>query len=592
LRDIKLIKSNLSNRCRLIFSYLRYNSLSDGRLSILSWLVLLLFAVALLSGVFVPIYIDEVALLLLKARFFDENWTLVSLLPQCKSSFISSLPLTWYPAVAFYGIVYSHLSLIGLRLSGVFGALLWVTVIAFWSFKTSQKKAERLYMIAGLLALSSFGVMPFILILARSEQVMILCLSYYCIVPLFFGFKRLYSLRSRSVVICSFILVTSILYFCHPKSLFFTPLILASAICTLQSLNWRLLLFLTLIIFLSAYQSYNHAKLSGQCEEAPIVRTTFAFTLEPGLLISQPRLFFDHALRNLKFARLRIVQHVPFQNLYQSGWLPPATETVGDRLAEKLNVLTNIIYTNLIFVALFLLIFRIVNEIRLRWISSHTILAAALLVSLIGHAAFYNIDSWNFYTSGLMIPALILFLLLVWPEDFYKRFSRKYAHIILALLLIFAAMNLCALMVNVAPRLIEQSISRTSSIQGQWLSVTPFNFDEQKSTILALADQCGIKGDGASRLVVDHVTYYAFDHLRQPLHVLYISEDGFGGDIKGREIVSFLNEMGSPGIIARCSYIPPVLRNVVKDMRGYCCIGETLFIGSGAPSLPRGYINK
>jgi hypothetical protein len=541
----------------------------------LSWFVLLLFASALLLGVYVPIYSDEFATYLLKARVFDENGLLISLLPQCKSSFVSAVPLTWYPAVAFYGIFYSKLNLLGLRLAGVCGALLWISAISFWSFKKAQTGAERLHMVAGLVALSSFGVLPFILILARPEQVMILCLAYYCIVPLFFGDRRLHSFWSRAFVLCSFVLVTSIFHFCHPKSLFFMPLILASGICTVQSISPRILLLLTFFIFLTAYQSFSHADLLYQCDDAPVIRSTLvSFTLDPRLLVNQPKVFFTSAVKNIISAPSEIVHHVLFQNIYQSSWLPPAADSLGDRLADKLNVITSFIYIIMFPVVLILASFKVAKEIIARRMSSHAILATAMAVSLIGHAAFYGVGRWHFYTSGLMIPSLILLVLLIWTGSFEKIYTMKLARTILACLLFFAAMNLCALMANVAPRLIEQSYSRDASLRGQFLSVAPFYFDEQKTTIRALADRCGIKGDGASRLVVDHLTYYAFENLRQPIHALYISELGCGGDISGREIIPFLAEIRSPGIIARCDYIPLELRNAAKNMDGYCCIGE------------------
>ena len=535
---------------------------------------MLLFTLALLSSVFVPIYSDEVALILLKARIFNENGTLVSLLPQCKSSFVSPLPLTWYPAAVFFGIIYSHLNLIGLRLAGVGGALLWMGGITFWSFKKAPSKSERLHLVAGLVALTSFGVMPFILILARFEQVMILCLTYFCLVPLYFGFRRLPSFIARGVVFSSFLLVTSIFYFSHPKALFFTPLILASAICTVSCLNRKCLLFLTLAILLTAYQSYNHAKLLSQCEEAPIVRNVLAFTLEPSLLIKQPLIFFERSFRNLESAPSKIFHHVTFQKFYQSDWLPPAKETSGDWLAEKLSALSKAIYINWFPLLVFLLSFKIFKEIKAKDISAPTILAAALSLSLVGHAAFYNSGSWNFYTPGLMIPLLIVLVLLIWPEILGSSFSKNFFHFILAGLLIFASLNIGALLTNITPRLIKQYKSRAASIPDQWLSVPPFYFEERKTIIRTLAARCGIQGDGASRLVIDHETYFAFEQLRQPLHILYISEAGFGGDIRGSEILSFLNKMGSSGIITRCTYIPPALRNSIQKMGGYCCRSE------------------
>jgi hypothetical protein len=569
-RNNKLKISNLSSR---LFPHAKFDIVLKKCLFILSWFVLLLFAAALLTSIFIPVYSDEVATKFLMARVFDEDWTLVSLFPQCKSSFVSSLPLTWYPAAAIYGFIYSKLDLLGLRIAGIGGATAWAMVMIFWSFNIVQFWTGRLYVVAGLLALNSFGVLPFILALARPEQILILCIAYYCVVPLFLGFEKTNLFWSRGLVVVTFLLITSVFYFSHPKALFFTPLVLASAISSVRLRHWQYLILLIFFTFATAYQSYDHAKLFGQCEEAPILSKAISDnTLSPSLLISNPKVFFIGAIKNLLIAPNGIIKHVPLQQTYQSGWLPPTQDILDDSVVKALGTITNLLFILSCFAVFFFTILKVLREIKERKITTQTTMAATLALGLLGHAALYN--AWHFYTPGLIFPALIILALLMWGKYFEKLSAVSSVRITLACLLVFAILNLCALLANVVPQIIKQSEFHGASIKDQWLSVSPFNFDMQKTTIRSLAHQCNIEGDGSSRLVVDHSTYYAFDRLREPIHVLYISEEGFGGDIKGREIIPFLKEIKSPGIIARCDYIPPALRDTVKRLDGYCCINE------------------
>lgn len=544
---------------------------SDRWLFNLSWLVLLLFASALLFSIFVPVYSDEVATKLILARAFDEGWTLVSLFPQCKSSFISSLPLTWYPAATFYGVIYSKLELLGLRIVGIGGAIVWIAVMVYWSLNVVRSWTLRLYTIAALIALNSFGVLPFILVLARPEQILVLCIAYYCIVPLFLRFDKTHSFWLHVLIVTSFVLITSVFYYSHPKALFFTPLVLASVICSVQLRRWQYLIPLMFFIFATVYQSYDHAKLVYQCDEAPILRAELALnTINPSLLASNPKVFFVDAIKNLISAPRKIVKHVPLQKNYQSGWLPPSPGA-GGLLAKILGVVTKVFFVLSFLTVFFFSIRKVLTEFKERKITTQSIIATMLALSLLVHIALYN--AWHFYTPGLIFPALIILALLMWGEYLEKVPVVPLARITLASLLVFAALNLGVLLVKVVPQMVRQSKSHGASLKDQWLSVSPFQFDIQRTTIRSLALQCNIEGDGVDRLIVDHATYYAFDRLREPIHVLYISEVAFGKDIEGREIIPFLTEIKSPGIIARCDYIPPALRDSAKSSHGYCCVG-------------------
>ena len=89
--------------------------------------------------------------------------------------------------------------------------------------------------------------------------------------------------------------------------------------------------------------------------------------------------------------------------------------------------------------------------------------------------------------------------------------------------LIFLA-SASVLAVQVVPGLYRAIGSEQIGLKNQPLSVPTFSFSEQRGRIRKFADECSLSGDGARRLVVDDLTYFAFNNLREPLHLVYLYE--------------------------------------------------------------------
>jgi hypothetical protein len=95
---------------------------------------------------------------------------------------------------------------------------------------------------------------------------------------------------------------------------------------------------------------------------------------------------------------------------------------------------------------------------------------------------------------------------------------------------------------------------------------------QQRDIIRQFSKQCGLSGDGARRLVVDDLTYFAFDELREPLHLVYFYELAYGVDIKGEATIRMLEELGVPGIVAQCAYMPSLLLPRAHKDGNLCCV--------------------
>lgn len=541
-------------------------------LNTLCLVVILLFLASLLLGVFVPVYTDEVATKMVLARFFAEGAKVVTLFPQCGASFIVDTPFSFYPAAIVYSFLYAGLWPLGIRIAGIAMAFVWLALTYWWVVRAIPARQYRIYMLATIAAILGFGVLPFLMVLARSEQWLITLIGFYCLLPVFS--KRI--LRPASILpdlglLFVFVLATSLFFYIHPKAIFFFPLVIISAYYTF-GVKRKLLLGLSIsFILICSVQSVLLAKATSRCDSAPKLSAMLSSqTIDFSLIKTHPEKFIATAIKNTVKAPVKIVNHILFSDSYQSGWLPATNKNDLGFMVSLANGSAKTIFLVCIFCALILPFRFLWNARSISGRDERFFIIMALWVGLVGHLAIYN--AWNFYSGALVLP-LVIWMLVLMGADFFQLVMKKiWAKRALVIILLFSLASFCTLFFSVVPSLILTNYADQSFLIGQPLSVATFNFPSQRLRVRALANQCGIQGDGASRLIVDDLTYFAFDQLRQPLHMVYLYEGGFGADISGNKIKPFLAKMANEGIIAQCTYLPEMYKaSAIRD-GNYCCV--------------------
>lgn len=274
--------------------------------------------------------------------------------------------------------------------------------------------------------------------------------------------------------------------------------------------------------------------------------------------------------KNVVTAPHAIIHHVVFRSHYQSGWLPAEEAGEINVFSKILNVFIYILLTATIWLSLIMPIISLIKNERERKLNATYFVIFSIWVGLLGHLALYKI--WNFYGAALIFPLSIWILVLVMSNDYAHQISSIKAKLALGFVLILALLSAYVLFSTVVPNLIASNFADKSALKGQPLSVSIFNFKAQKQKIRKLADACGLTGDNQTRLIVDDLTFFAFDHLHQPLHLVYLNESGFGLDLAGEKLSSFLSNIQSPGIIAQCTYIPTIYQSVKIQEDNLCCV--------------------
>ena len=266
-----------------------------------------------------------------------------------------------------------------------------------------------------------------------------------------------------------------------------------------------------------------------------------------------------------------VIDHSVFQAAYQSYWLPSVP--VGDGLGGLVRLVNPLIAGCLLLVIALGLALPPMAFVfaRIRGsLGDLHFLTGILWFSLVAHLAIYR--TWNFYGGILVIGILIMLIALSLGSIPWSKHWRKAGTGVLVSLCTVFLLSALVLVTSVMPRLMNGGEAHDFGVPGQPLSVPTFTYPAQRERIRSFASSCGLEGDGAKRLVVDDLTYFAFDGLREPMHLVYISESGMGPDIKGSDLIAFLNKMASPGVIAQCTFLPPAVRQYAMEDGNLCCV--------------------
>lgn len=530
-------------------------------------IVIGLFFFLLLSGIFVPIYGDEIVSKWSVARFFLEDQNLVSFFPQCSTMSDRAVSWVFYPAALLVSATYAYLTPLGVRLSGIILSMGWFALLALWCFKQTDDRTSAIRRFAGLIAFASLGIMPYLWVLSRAEQFMTLPILIFCVSALYFKGTKSLGLQFAGAIL--FTIVLSCFFYVHPKSLFFLPFLLTALWFTTETYHKLIRLALLAYVVILFAQVLHESNAIAACKDAPAMQAMLAAnTLLPGMLFSAPTEFIQAAYSNIVNFPERLLSHLTFNAYSQSGWLPPIEGNTSFLFLLNL-VIKYLLYAFIVGAHLWS-VTEFVIKLAKRKLSAPILLAAFLASADIINALLFNIQ--NFYSGSQFLPISIILTALLLPSS-DTRISYRSLAIGYSAILMLSILSMITLLSLVTPSTIKNASSEKAILPGQPLSIPVFNTQSHLNSIKALGASCGLSPKNSESLVLDHMTYFAFLQDKKPIHVLYVSEFGFGGDLVNGRLLPFLRELGSPGAITRCEWMPTPFRKAQKsnDM-GYCCV--------------------
>lgn len=544
----------------------------------LAWVIVTILLVILGAGLLVPVYGDEAAAIFMRGQFIANGWRFNSLLPQCGPGYLHSLPALLIPGALVYDVLYSAATPLGIRIIGVSTALLWVGMSVATISALIQSNATRRLTLASFAAIMGLGVLPLTLVMMRSEQILLVLLTLFLGLPLFVR-RYLRAYQGGWLLACAFAfcIAASIFFYTHPKALFFFPLVIVSGLLSFGPRSRFLAAGVGIFVLLCVWQGLQFASALTACTDAPILSALLASnTISFSGLKSAPGVFLAGLIENIQVAPVGILQHLTFADRYQSAWLAPAPDVQAWWMTSWINdgiyYAILIVFWAAVLVPPVLVLFRLVR----RLFGGAFWCLLTLWVGFIGHVALYR--TWNFYAGALVIPLAGLLLvrcLAVVQDGRATRWPVRWGPIptilLAPLFLLFLGSSTVLLFVALPPT--ARAVQAADlGLPEQALSIPTFGYAAQKTRIRAFADRCHLQGDGARRLVVDNLTFFAFDRLREPLQSDYLYDQGFGVDLKGNALPALLKRLGSKGVIAQCTLFSESLKGRVLREGNLCCV--------------------
>jgi hypothetical protein len=528
-----------------------------------------LLLLILLSSVMVPIYSDEIALKLVKTDVWLADFNLRSLFPQCSLSY-EYVPASLLPGAMVYSVIYSSNDPIILRLIGVFIVFLWLSVI--WAisnkiFGSNLDKTKTIYL--ALVAVCSLGVAPFIYVLFRPEAIMLLGILILIWTSLNLTDITKNSRLVRFVAMAVFLTISSLVFYAHPKALFYAPLILFLSSYFYRAGGKIEAYLLGSGVLILAYQTYLLAS-AAKCKES-----AFVTNLVKNNVSDLPDDFFgliSQLISNVYLAIINMSSHASFNHKYQSNWLPKDEDiTLFQKLVGDINEWVIIL---LLFGLLWLFVTKVFNFIICKNIKRSEVVACLVMVAIVGQLSLFNPSKMHFYNLGLIVPLAIVSVIFL-SETFINKISVRTVNVISLPVMLLGITSLLVLTSHAAYPLYNLNFNdkRLEITKAQPLSAKTVLDDGQLESLKDLAKKCELPLHNANRLIVDGVSFRIFNQLKEPVLIFYAQSYGKGDELEPI-FGQFFKKYDSDGVIAACRFIPESMRERVVEIDGMCCISK------------------
>ncbi len=525
------------------------------------------FAVAF----FLPVYTDELGWKLIEGRMYLDGLQSVKLLPQC-GNYAVPIPRLLLPFRYLDSLLYERVDdPIFIRVSGFLLGLAQLCIAWVIVSRILRRAITRWTSAVLVLSFATIGIMPFLLVMNRPEQILSTAILILAL-PLIFDASP-----PRLGVLLDILQGLIVTLFCgfviseHPRGLFVLPLMLLFLFrfSSRQIIAWAGAVCISVIGFAALG---NWSALSA-CSDPSVHR----ILMLENITIAEA----DHQLLAYLRALLSEDVHEPLRALYikqfqfnyyfTSDMIPPASGW----LAWTVRKITSAAFVGLFMAGASAFILAAAGAVRSRRldmpVAALTALWAFWAASSI--ARVFKAD----YEEAVMMPVLVLSTVgSLWVARYeisnwlgMLRFQRLCRGAFVGLIGL-ALVNQATLLWNYAPWVLGAWTDPGYARKQKW-SIVPFGYSRLRPQIVAAGAMCGLRShDRLHHLVVDELTYYVFRSSFQPILATYIDQDGWGNHIV--DYHRLLAGIGSQGLIARCQSIPTELRNEAKQFGQFCCL--------------------
>lgn len=498
--------------------------------------------------IYFPIYSDELQWKLINARMLIDGGKLVYLFPVCSKGFLLDPPISWYPTRLLDAFLYADLSnpqRLRYLAIAIFAAI--ILYLAWFMRRIKITEAPYLVVIGGILAPLSMGVLPFLLVMNRPEQSVIIPLLIGCTLPLLMKDERRQVAQAWLLALLYTLLAWMILA-SHIKGIFLLPAFLLAAYFAIRRwLPWTAVVVCTTY---GAIETFRLWDARTDCPESPFLTQIFRnLSLSPGDLHQGLLPFIQKVLQNL-FSAGTYWQHIMFQHEYQSAWLPNSRSPLG-----PIEHYVNLSIPILIAVAVVLVVIAVMVETR-RVIGQRCYPRPSVLIALFLVAGLVAISGFqitkNFYEASLQVPVIGLAVALALPS---------LRGLMTGGIMVVCLMSVCATASQYS------LISRFSVELPQWKSNASLR-ESQQAKFRQVLDRCGLDvSQRTSRVLMGDFEYSVLWSTREPLILPYFH----GWWATGIDQAKLIRDRKISYVAGACSSIPSNFTASAVTDGTFCC---------------------
>jgi hypothetical protein len=498
-----------------------------------------------------PIYSDELLWKLINSRLLLDSGKLLYLFPGCATGISLDPPISWYPLQLIDAVLYSDMT--NPQVLRYWGIASFVAIVLYcaWVVRFNLRPAIGYTATVGaVLAPLSLGVLPFLLVMNRPEQGLLMVMVCGCSIPVILEKRKLTALQIW-IAAAVFIFLCWLAVSTHAKGVFLLPALLLAAFLAIR--RWLPSLLVLAAAAFGAIETIKLWSMRTDCPESPFLTQVFRNqSLSPNDLDQGLRHFLQLARDNVSNAN-RYWQIAGFKPEYQSFWLPSA-ETPQTSVETILNSAIPLCIAVGAAVLVLSALVSTAGAIRTRTLpDNRSLIATSLVICLIGLAAFQS--GKNFYEAALALPLFAMVVMFSLTTTRLPAVALFGGPIILAIVAVLAFTSELAIAFRFYPKFSE------------WRHDLE-NRQPKQEMVRRLIESCGIEADARTRhLLVDEFTYTLLWRTQEP-YFLSLTNGWWATGIDEQRLVQDRNITGAVGA---CKFVSPKLWTSIKSEGEFCC---------------------
>ncbi|MCP3384596.1 hypothetical protein NLM31_29910 [Bradyrhizobium sp. CCGUVB4N] len=509
-----------------------------------------------------PLYPDEVAFRILKARYLADGVQEYLLFPQCLST-TRGIPLLLRPVAYSFSAFDFSFGWLLIREIPTVGVILAMAA-ALMLLRRDRAPAATLLVTAGFIGVAGAG-----LVLFRMET----ALLYYgaaCVA----GYALLQRDNRHPILVGLYLAVSTVLglfaFFTHLQSLVLAPI--GILIATGLFIKQRLItvrIFAGLCVACIATGALVSSKVPAlNCPGLPGVERFVDVMTLPGLAKQEG----PGAVSDYLADKLNKYQHqFLFEPTYEHGYLPGTETDKSKTLYVSFNVFISVLVVLNLLIACCLFIYAGIEIVRRLVSNEHSVHAKALLLvtvpqlylflAIAGHLGLFFIDvPTNFYRAFYINFALVLINAMALGH--IRGFMRLALWPIGGISLAVCVLSASLVLVQFKPKFVAGWSGPSIPLDTDWNAV--------RSNVTKIVGKCGIRPQEA-RIFIDDMT---FDAMKGHPHLMPITYLGVAYDPKdpgAKTPEKFIRSFGATYVLARCIYLPIYKIDPDVRMDDLCC---------------------